>query len=297
VASCLDRIAEGSGRRTVALTEAEFPTVAHVWKALELRGTPLRWIPVDHDEGRVREEAVASALDDDVLLLSASHGYYQTGALLDLDRVVAAARAAGVITYVDAYQSLGTHRLDVKERGVDLLASGNLKFLMGIPGIAFLYVRRELAERLEPAVTGWFGRADPFAFDPFRDRPLDWAEGARRFDGGTPPVLPAYVARAGMEWLLDVGLDAVGEWTRTLAARLIEGGRDRGLALMGPDDTARRTPTVAFRVDDSHAVEDQMRRLGVLASARGPAIRLAPHVHSSIGDVDRALDVLGEVLG
>lgn len=297
VASCLDRLAERTGRRTVALTEAEFPTVAHVWKAQELRGTPLRWIPVDHEEGRVREDAVTSALDDDVLLLSASHGYYQTGALLDLDPVVSAARDAGVITYVDAYQSLGTHPLDVKKKGVDMLASGNLKFLMGIPGIAFLYVRRELAAELEPAVTGWFGRADPFAFDPFRDRPLDWADGARRFDGGTPPVLPAYVARAGMELLLDVGLDAVGAWTRTLAGRLTEGGRDRRLSLMGPADPARRTPTVAFRVDDAHAVEHAMRGRGVIASARGPAIRLAPHVHSSIEDVDRALDVLAEVVG
>jgi selenocysteine lyase/cysteine desulfurase len=94
-----------------------------------------------------------------------------------------------------------------------------------------------------------------------------------------------------------VGLDAVGAWTRALAGRLIEGGRDRRLALMGPADPARRTPTVAFRVDDAHAVEDAMRRRGVIASARGPAIRLAPHVHSSVEDVDRALDVLAEILG
>ena len=297
VASCLDLLAERTGRRTVALTEAEFPTVAHVWKARERRGTPLRWIPVDHAEGRVPEEAVDAALDDDILLLSATHGYYQTGALLDLDRVVAAAREAGVITYVDAYQSLGTRPVDVKRVGVDLLASGTLKYLMGIPGIAFLYVRRDLTERLEPAVTGWFGRADPFAFDPHRDRPLDWAPGARRFDGGTPPVLPAYVARAGMELLLDVGLEAVGSWTRHLAARLIRGGADRDLDRMGPADPAQRSPSVAFRVPDSHAVEEALRRSGVIASARGPAIRLAPHYHSSETDVDRALDALAEIVG
>lgn len=295
VASCLDLLQEHTGRAVVALTEAEFPTVAHVWKAREARGTPLRWIPVDRDAGRVGEDAVAAALDGDVLLLSAAHGYYQTGATLDLETVVAAARAAGVLTYVDAYQSLGTRPLDVRETGVDMLASGALKFLLGTAGIAFLYVRRELAERLEPAVTGWFGRPDPFAFDPLKGRPLDWADGARRFDGGTPPVLPAYIARAGMELLLDAGLDAVGARTRHLAERLIEGGRDRGLELMGPADPARRTPTVAFRVDDAHAVETAMRDRGVLPSARGPAIRLAPHYHSTEEDVERALDVLAEV--
>lgn len=296
VASCLDLLQERTGRRAVALTEAEFPTVAHVWKAQERRGTPLRWIPVDPAAGRVPEEAVEEALDEDVLLLSAAHGYFQTGALLDLDAVVASARDAGVLTYVDAYQSLGTRPLDVKRVGIDMLASGNLKFLLGTPGIAFLYVRGDLAERLEPAVTGWFGRADPFAFEPPRDGPLDWAPGTRRFDGGTPPVLPAYVARAGMDLLLDAGLEAVGEWTRALAGRLIDGGRERGLELMGPADPSGRTPTVAFRVADSHRVEVAMRRRGVLPSARGPAIRLAPHYHSTMDDVERALDALVEVL-
>lgn len=296
VASCVDLLSKGSGRRIVALTEAEFPTVAHVWKAREARGTPLRWIPVDRDEHRVREEAVEAALDDEVLLLSAAHGYYQSGALLDLPRVVRAARDAGVITYVDAYQSLGTRSVDVKALGVDLLASGNLKFLLGVPGIAFLYVRPEVADRMEPAVTGWFGRADPFAFDPHREAPLDWAPGARRFDSGTPPILPAYIARAGMDLLLDVGLPAVGEWTATLAERLIEGGRTRGLELMGPSDPARRAPTVAFQVDDAHGVEETMRRHGVIASARGPAIRLAPHYHTSLADVDRALEALAAAL-
>ena len=86
--------------------------------------------------------------------------------------------------------------IDVKTRGIDFLAAGNLKFLMGIPGIAFLYVRPELADTLRPTLTGWFGRVQPFRFDPKR---LDWAPGARRFDTGTPPVLNAYIARAGMQ--------------------------------------------------------------------------------------------------
>ncbi len=296
VASCLDLLQQESGRSIVALTEAEFPTVAQVWKAQEARGTPLRWIPVDRKAHRVREEEVTASLDDDVLLLSAAHGYYQSGALLDLDQVIPAARDAGVISYVDAYQSLGTRPIDVKRLGVDMLASGNLKFLLGVPGIAFLYVRPGLAERLEPAVTGWFGRADPFAFDTHRERPLDWGTGARRFDGGTPPVLSAYIARAGMELLLEVGLEAIGDWTRTLSARLIEGGKDRGLHLMGPADPERRAPTVAFRVEDAHAVEAFLRERGVIASARGPAIRLAPHYHSTFEDVDRALELLAEAV-
>jgi selenocysteine lyase/cysteine desulfurase len=204
----------------------------------------------------------------------------------------------GALLFVDAYQSLGPRTPDVKALGIDMLASGCLKFLMGIPGIAFLYVRAEVAERLEPAVTGWFGRADPMAFDPVR---LDWAPGARRFDTGTPPILPAYVAQAGMEMVLDVGTDRIEEWTLALSRRLARRAEDRGLTIMSPADPAMRTPTTAIDVTgypetSSAAVEEELRARGVLASARGPAVRLAPNFFNSAEDVDRAVDVLAEVL-
>ena len=265
--------------------------MAHVWKALEARGTPLRWAPLDG--GRVTPDAVESVLDEDVLLFSAAHAYYQNGALMELDHLVAAAQAAGVLTYVDAYQSLGAVPIDVKATGIDILSCGAQKFLMGTPGIAFLYVDRAVAERLEPAVTGWFGREDPFAFDPHT---LDWAPAARRFDTGTPPVLPAYIARAGIELLLDVGVDAIADWTRALSARLVEGGRARGLELLGPSDPAARAPTTAFRVKDSAAAEAAMRERGFLPSARGPAVRLAPHYLNTLEEMDRALDALVDVV-
>jgi len=153
-------------------------------------------------------------------------------------------------------------------------------------------VRRELAERLEPTVTGWFGRANPFAFDAKR---LDWPASASRFDTGTPPIMNAYVARAGMETINRVGAGAIRSWLEVLGRRLIDGGRSRGLELFGTDDMSCKTATTAFVVSDSHDVELKMRDRGVIASARGPVIRLAPHFYSTRDDVDASLDALASV--
>jgi selenocysteine lyase/cysteine desulfurase len=183
--------------------------------------------------------------------------------------------------------------VDVKALGLDFLAAGNLKFLMGIPGIAFLYVRRDLAARLEPAVTGWFGRANPFAFDV---KHLDWSPTASRFDTGTPPIVNAYVARAGMQMINEIGVGAIRSWLEILGRRLIDGGRARGLELLGTDDMAHKTATTAFVVDDSQAIETKMRERGVIASARGPVIRLSPHFYSTLDDVDAALEALASVV-
>jgi selenocysteine lyase/cysteine desulfurase len=233
-----------------------------------------------------------AAINDDTKLVAACSGYYVNGFKQDLGQIVSRAHAAGALVFTDAYQALGAMPVNVGESGVDFLASGNLKYLMGVSGIAFLYVKAEVAERLQPTVTGWFGRANPFAFDV---KQLDWSAGASRFDSGTPPVMNAYIARAGMEMLSSIGVDKIRSWHEVLSARLRDGGRERGLTQHGTSDIAHKTANTAFLVNDSHAIEAAMRARGVLPSARGPVIRLAPHFYNTLDDIDTGLDLLAEL--
>jgi selenocysteine lyase/cysteine desulfurase len=288
VASTIDF---SGARRKVVVTEAEFPTVGHVWLAQQPRGAIVSWVPV-------RDEVVDATqyeklIDRTTAIVSVSHAYFMNGSTQDLAAVAELAHESGALFYADGYQTLGTVPVDVEALDVDFLASGNLKFLMGIPGIAFLYVKPSVVERLHPTVTGWFGRQNPFAF---QTTTLDWAAGASRFDSGTPPVVNAYIARAGMEIINSIGVATIRAWLETLGQRLIDGGRDRGLTLHGTDDIARKTATTAFVVRDSHVVESAMRARGVLPSARGPVIRLSPHFYSTLNDVDTALDTLADVV-
>src|SRR5687768_6438788 len=233
-----------------------------------------------------------TAIDDDTALVAACSGYYVNGFRQELGPIVARAHAVNALVFTDAYQALGAVPVNVKESGVDFLASGNLKYLMGVPGIAFLYVRPGLAETLQPSVTGWFGRANPYAFDA---KQLDWGAGASRFDNGTPPIMNAYIARAGMEMISSVGVENIRAWHEVLSTRLRDGGRDRCLTQHGTTDIARKTANTAFVVNDSPAIEHAMRARGVLPSAWGPVIRLAPHFYNTINDIDTALDLLAEL--
>ena len=276
-------------RRDVVTTEAEFPTIGHVWLAQERRGARVRWVPVRDGELSLDDYTI----DEHTAIVSATHGYYLNGFTQDLAALSTKAHERGALLYVDAYQTLGTVPVDVQALDADFLAAGNLKFLMGVPGIAFLYVKPDVARRLEPTMTGWFGRSNPFGFDP---KKLDWAPNASRFDSGTPPVANAYISRAGMEVINQIGVPNIRAWLEVLGQRLIDGGRERGFTLHGTTDITRKTATTAFVVPDSHAVEIGMRRAGVLPSARGPVIRLAPHFYNTPNDVDTALDVLTAVL-
>lgn len=281
-----------TGRRYgVVVSGVEFPTVAHVWRAQERFGAEVRTVPVTED-GTIPLEDYDESVDETTLIVSAAHAYYLNGWKQDVHALASLVHDRGALLYVDAYQCMGTEPFHAPSSGADFVASGNLKFLMGIPGIAFVWVRPGLAGELHPALTGWFGRKHPFAFDTR----LDWADGARRLDTGTPPVMEAYVARAGMAWLRELGLEHIGAWTRALAARVAEGGRERGLETMGPVHPDGKAPTTAFACPDSGAAEAALRARGILASARGPALRLAPHFFNTLEDVDAALDALAEIL-
>jgi len=287
VASALDFLGP---RNRVVVSEAEFPTVGQIWLAQERRGAKVSWVPVT--DGRIDLPAYEAVITDRTAIVSACHAYFLNGFKQDLKALGELVHAHGGLLFADAYQTAGAIPIDVKALGVDFLASGNLKFLMGIPGIAFLYVRPGLADTLRPSVTGWFGRMQPFSFDPKR---LDWAPGARRFDTGTPPVLNAYIARAGMEMITGLGMEKIRAWHEVLTQRLIDGGRARRLVLHGVHEASRKTVSTAFVVENSHGVEAAMRARGVLPAARGPVIRLAPHFYTSLDDVDTALDLLAEV--
>ena len=280
-------------RRRVLASAAEFPTVGHVWLAQHSRGAEVHWAPLANN-GTIDTGEYDARIDERTRVVSACHAYYLNGFKHDIGAIARIARARGALTFVDAYQTLGTEPIDVKALGIDALAGGTLKYLMAIAGIAFLYVRRDLAQELRPTVTGWFGRVNPFAFDATA---LDWAHGARRFDGGTPPIINAYVARAGLEIIHEVGPARVAEWTRVLSDRLMSGGAARGLVLHGTSSAAGKAPTTAFWVGtDSATVERRMRAQGIIPSARGEVIRLSPHFYSTLDDVDRALDTLAAVL-
>ena len=287
VASALDF---SGNRRRVVVSEMEFPTTGHVWLAQQRRGAHVSWVPLR--DGMIDATEYDQAIGDDTAIVAACHGYFLNGFTQDLAAIADRAHAHGAFVFADAYQTLGVQPINVKEIGVDFLASGCLKYLMGVPGIAFLYVRPGLVESLEPTVTGWFGRSNPFSFDI---KSLTWSAGASRFDSGTPPIPNAYIARAGMEIINSIGVARIRAWHRVLSERLRDGGQERGLKLHGTTDLDRKTANTAFIVRDSHAIEQQMRERGVLPSARGPVIRLAPHFYNTIADVEAALDLLAEL--
>ncbi len=139
-------------------------------------------------DGESPLEQYETHITDETVLTCVPHVHYRDGGIQDVKAIAAIAKRKGSLLFVDAYQSAGHIPIDVKAWGVDILAAGARKYLLGIPGMAFLYVRKELADALKPKASAWFGRENGDG--------ASYAKGARRFQTGTL-LLSAYTRGGG----------------------------------------------------------------------------------------------------
>ncbi|WP_028922639.1 aminotransferase class V-fold PLP-dependent enzyme [Pseudonocardia acaciae] len=274
-------------RAAIVTTDLEFPSIAQVWRAQGGRGASVR---VARDNGTtVTAEGYAEQIDEDVNLVSVPMALYGNGARPPVREVVELAHERGARVFVDAYQGTGVLPVDVHELGCDYLASGSLKYLLGLPGIAFLYVRAGTEHQRDPELTGWFGRRDPFSFDP---RLVDFPAEARRFETGTHPIPSAYAANAGLELLAPLDMATVFEHVSTLAAELSEQLAGDGEMIASPTDAAGRGPQVAIVDQDPDALARWLARRRIVTAPRGRLLRLSLHYYSDRSDVAAVVDAI-----
>jgi selenocysteine lyase/cysteine desulfurase len=284
VASALDF---GGPRRGVVVGEFEFPTMAQIWLAQQRRGASIAWARATGDLLPV--EAYASVVDDSTLIVPATHVCFKNGHKTDIAALTTLCHDRGALVFLDDYQHTGSSPLDVRALGVDMMVTGCLKYLLAAPGIAFLYVRRALVERLEPSITGWFGRVNPFAFSI---DVLDWPGTARRFESGTPSVPSAYAALAALRLLKSVGYDAIGQQVASLVERFHRLATAAGFVVRTPADPMRRGPLVVVQSVDAPGLVARLAHAGIIASARGNGLRISFHAYNNASDVDAIMTAL-----
>ncbi len=272
-------------RRRVVYEEGNFPSVRYLYQAQAGRGAEI----VVAADG----PGVVEAIDERTLLVPVTHVLYGTGEIQDVEAIVRRAHEVGAHVVLDAYQSAGTVPLDVTALGVDFAVGGSVKWLCGGPGAGWLYVRPDLAERLEPTLVGWQAHARPFAFEP----ELEYADGVARFLTGTPNVPALYAATAGYDVVEEVGVDRIRERSLHLTGILIAGLESAGFDVGSPRDPARRGGTVVVRTPEFEAVGKELLARSIICDYRPEVgLRLGPHFFNTDAEVDHAVSQIAEIV-
>ncbi len=289
----------------VLLLDGEFPANVTPWQqAARLFGLEVSFVPV---AAFLRSEEEGLALLDaelarGVRLVAVSAVQFRSGLRMPIAAMAARCAAAGTEIFVDAVQAAGCVPIDV--RGIDYLAAGAHKWLMGPLGAGFLYVRPERAEALVPRTAGWLSHEDPVRF-------LNEGPGLVRYDrpirrradlveGGAMPEAPLAGLLASLEILLALGVPAiaahVGSYLDLLEPELVARGF-RSLRSRQPQERSgilSLEPPPGF---GAAALARELRGRGVACATPDGAIRFAPHWPNHPAEIPEVLRAVDGAMG
>lgn len=265
-------------RREILTDARNFPSDAYVLAGVG----PLRVV-----DDPAREAGAGTAL------VSLTSTCFRTAENYPIGEMTEAVHAAGAWMLWDLSHSVGAMPIDMHASGAELAVGCTYKYCNGGPGApAFLYVRRDLQERLRSPLQGWFGHASPFGFSPHYQP----GAGVMRFLAGTPPVLSMACVEPGVDLLLEAGMARVREKSIRLGELLVAEADHQlagfGVALASPKDAQLRGSHVALRHPEAwQLTQSLVADYAVIPDFRAPDLirfGLAP-LYNSFDDVRDAM--------
>lgn len=274
------------GRNVVLMSEQDFPTMGFVLAQAERVGIEVRMIPDGMDS---RDLSVwCDNLSDDVFCALITQVYSNTGMQLPVADITRLCRERDVISIVDICQAVGVVPIDLQSWEADFALGSSVKWLCGGPGAGYLWASPNIIGQCRPVDVGWFSHRDPFEFDIHN---FLYAEGALRFWGGTPSVLPFVLATGSIELICDIGVDRIRRHNLQLTDMLLNSLSQE--IVVAPREHEARGGTVVLNFGQRQpAVEERLSSSQVRFDTRPSGIRLSPHIYNTEGEMAVVLNCL-----
>jgi cysteine desulfurase / selenocysteine lyase len=292
-----------SGDNVVVCEALEHPANLLPWYGLRPRfGVNVK--TVAPAQGRIPLDGIVAAIDERTRVVAVSSVTFAPGFRFGVAALGAECRRRGVLLSVDGAQSVGSIDTDVAALNVDALAASTQKALMGLYGLGFLYVRRPVAESLEPIFLSRFGIATE-GHEASIGNPAEYklAKGARRFDVGNFNFPAAIAVGRSLELLLELGMKNVESYVCGLAKQLAVGFIEAGLPVFGGKPGPDGSHIVAvgrwLGLEHDSAGDERMRDLyaylsanNVRLSIRRDLLRFSLHVYNNEEDVANVVELV-----
>jgi kynureninase len=270
-------------KNRVVYERGNFPSVRYLFQA-----QPDLEVVVCESDAEIVER-----IDERTLLVPISHVLFKDSLIQDVGPIVRRSHEVGAHVILDCYQSAGIVPVDLTALGVDFAVGGSVKWLCGGPANGWLYVRPDLAERLEPTYVGWQAHARPFAFE----EQLEYATGAARFLTGTPNPAAHMAGTAGYDLIEEIGVERIRANSLRQTQLLIELADDAGFGVHSTRDPTRRGGAVIVSVPEAAAVYAELEERAILCDFRpGAGIRIGPHFFTTDDELRFVIAQIADVL-
>ncbi len=281
-----------SKRNNVVMADMDFPTLAYQWLVKERLGVECRFVE-SPDRIYTPPELFDSKVDSKTALVATSRVFFTSGYIQDVRAVADIAHKHGAHILIDDYQGTGQIPIDVVKLDIDFLVTGTLKWLMGGPGLAFVYIREELIPHLQPTIAGWFGHREQFKF---KTREFEFRDDAARVEMGTPAVAAIYAANGGLDVVREISVERVCERTRFLTNDLIARAREHGWTVRVPQEPERRSSIVMLAFDHPEDLVEALVGRGIITDSRPGLVRISPYFYNTLEENAIVVDAIAEIL-
>jgi selenocysteine lyase/cysteine desulfurase len=284
VATAAAALGVGEGDRVLMLEE-QFPAMVYPWTE---RGVEPVFVKRPSDDDWT--SAVLDSLDDTISVVSAPACHWTDGTRLDLDVIGRSARSVGAKMVLDVSQSLGMAPFDVEVIRPDFVVSVGYKWLLGPPGLSYLWASPENRDG-RPIDGNWMARAGSDDFSRVNEYRWELASGGRRYDAGqTWNLWLTEASCQALQILMGVGNERLLTHSRSLTDRLAEEASQLGLAAPHPD--FRSAHLMGLRLPegaDPRSLVTELASRSVYVSVRGNSVRVSAHMWNTQADIDGLL--------
>ena len=275
----------------ILLNDIEFP--ANVYPFLNLKRLGVEVDFVKSENGIVTADDIINSVKNGTKMISVSFVQFLSGYKIDLEKVGNYCRSNNIVFCVDGIQGIGAANIDVQKSKIDFLSSGTQKWLMGLQGLAFIYITEELQLKIHPANLGWLSVNNAWNLLDYK---LDLKASANVFQGGTLNSFGIYALNSSLRLFQEFGFNNVAENVSSNSIYFIDSLIKQGYQpILGNCDKQNIAGIVTYMPENPDQVFENLSKKNIICSLREGQIRFSPHFYNTKEEIDTVVDELKKI--
>ena len=278
----------------IVSTSSSFPSTVYPWsRVAKSTGAQIRLAKSKNGYSSIN--AISSLIDQNTSVVCISHTEFSNGHTYDLYVLAELAHKKDAILVVDATQSAGAIPIDVEKDKIDVLVTGAYKWLCAPFGSAFMYIRHNLAKKLNPGLVGFRSHKNMWDLDATR---LRYNDDVSKYEFSTLAFGCILGLSESLKYLNTIGIDKIYNYNLFLTDHLIEGLNQLDAKIISTDKCVNRSPiiTAKFKNKDSESIINDLRCANIFISQRKEWVRFSPHFYNTLEDIDLVISEIRKSL-
>lgn len=275
----------------ILLNDLEFPANVYPFLNLKKRGVEVDF--VKSVNGIVNAEQIIESVKPKTRMISVSFVQFLSGYKVDLDKIGNYCRANNIIFCVDGIQGIGAVNIDVQKSKIDFLSCGTQKWLLGMQGLAFIYINENLQRKINPISVGWLSVNNAWNLLDYK---LDLKTTANVFQSGTLNSFGIYAFNTSLKLIDNIGFNNIEKQVLSNTIYFLEKLKNIGLKpILGDCNEVNLAGIITYKPENAEKIFNELTRKKIICSLREGLIRFSPHFYNTKQEIDIVVGELQKI--